>query len=209
MNPKAEFIKAITQVLRLDANIYTMGAIEEIIERVDMEDYAMFIAFLGERESDYEKPIQSIAKGVEEFYKMKIKPLQVAAMDKADSICEFVGGYLHLTSKDKLRSEVVSDTENDPTKILSTRLKNTGDGNILSMSKETFDLVMSIGGLEEVFTGKGRSELIEKLMDGKVKPSIIEKIKNGAVRNASENFKIEDKRVMALLQKGNLYPRSG
>lgn len=74
MNPKQEFIKSIMSVLRLEQNIYTMGAIETIIERLKVSDYALFVAYLGERKSDYEKPIESIAKGVDEFYSMKLEP---------------------------------------------------------------------------------------------------------------------------------------
>ena len=94
MNPKQEFVKAIMQVLRLEANLYTMGAIESIIERLEVKDYTMFIAFLGERASDYEKPIQSIAKGVEEFYTIKIEPMERAYDTKARGVSTMVYAYV-------------------------------------------------------------------------------------------------------------------
>ena len=90
MNPKKEFVNAIMSVLRLDQNIYTVASIEEIITRLDIKDYTKFIAYLGERSSDYEKPMQSIAKGVNEFYKLKLLPHKnkaermIGAIDRAN-----------------------------------------------------------------------------------------------------------------------------
>ena len=86
MNPKTEFVKAIMSVLRLEANIYTNGAIETIIERLEVSDYQLFIAYLGERKADYEKPIENIAKGVEEFYDKKIEPFRNKALEMATDI---------------------------------------------------------------------------------------------------------------------------
>ena len=71
---KDQFIKAIMSALRLENNIFIQGAIELLINRLAVEDYQAFIAYLGERKASYEKPIESIAKGVEEFCRIKEIP---------------------------------------------------------------------------------------------------------------------------------------
>ncbi len=78
-----EFVKAIMSVLRLESNIYTIGAIEKIVDRLQSSDYPLFIAYLGERKSDYEKPIESIAKGVDEYYEIKLKPYKLKSEETA------------------------------------------------------------------------------------------------------------------------------
>ena len=80
MNPKKEFINAIMSVLRLEQNIYVTASIEEIIDRIDTKDYTIFMAFLGERDGDYEKPIQTIAKATDEFYEKINKPKRIASL---------------------------------------------------------------------------------------------------------------------------------
>ncbi len=86
MNPKKEFVNAIMSVLRLEKNIYTVGAIEEIIDRIDTSDYTIFIAYLGERDSDFERPIQTIAKATEDFYEKKNKPKRFAILEIVEQI---------------------------------------------------------------------------------------------------------------------------
>lgn len=86
VNPTQEFVKSIMSVLRLEQNIYTTGAIEKLIERLKVSDYQLFIAYLGERNSDYEKPIENIAKGVEEFYTKKLEPHRDEAKKKQSKI---------------------------------------------------------------------------------------------------------------------------
>lgn len=71
---KDQFIKAIMSALRLENNIFIQGAIELLINRLAVEDYQAFIAYLGERKANYEKPIESIAKGVDEFCSIKEIP---------------------------------------------------------------------------------------------------------------------------------------
>ena len=71
---KDQFIKAIMSALRLENNIFIQGAIELLINRLSAEDYQAFIAYLGERKANYEKPIESIAKGVDEFCSIKEIP---------------------------------------------------------------------------------------------------------------------------------------
>ena len=81
MNLQKEFVKAIMSVLRLEQNIYTIAAIEEIIDRVDVSDYTIFIAYLGERNTDFERPIQTIANAVNEFYEKKNKPKRITLLE--------------------------------------------------------------------------------------------------------------------------------
>lgn len=93
MNPKKEFISAIMSVLRLENNIYVTASIEEIVDRVDVPDYTMFIAYLGERDSDFEKPIQSIAKAVDEFHNEKTEPLILATSNKISEQISLLAGF--------------------------------------------------------------------------------------------------------------------
>lgn len=99
INPKQEFVKSIMSVLRLDDNIYTIGAIEKIIDRLKVSDYQMFIAYLGERKSDYEKPIESIAKGVDEFYNKKLEPHKQKALETQKLILGYIYSALHHCEK--------------------------------------------------------------------------------------------------------------
>lgn len=84
MDARKEFINAVMSVLRLEQNIYTVASIEEIIKRLEVKDYTMFIAYLGDRESDFEKPIQSITKAVDEFYEKKNKPKRIEILAIVD-----------------------------------------------------------------------------------------------------------------------------
>jgi len=86
MNPQKEFVNAIMSVLRLEQNVYVTASIEEIIDRIDVKDYTIFIAYLGERNSDFERPIQTIAKAVDEFYEKKNKPTRMMLIQKMDAI---------------------------------------------------------------------------------------------------------------------------
>lgn len=85
-----EFVKAIMSVLRLESNIYTIGAIEKIVDRLQSSDYPLFIAYLGERKSDYEKPIESIAKGVDEYYELKLKPYKLKSEETARRLAKAI-----------------------------------------------------------------------------------------------------------------------
>ncbi|TET74374.1 MAG: hypothetical protein E3J43_09935 [Candidatus Heimdallarchaeota archaeon] len=86
MNPGKEFVNAIMSVLRLEQNVYVTASIEEIIDRIDMRDYTIFIAYLGERSGDFERPIQTIAKAVDEFYEKKNKPKRIAILEVVEQI---------------------------------------------------------------------------------------------------------------------------
>jgi len=90
MNPRKEFVNAIMSVLKLDQNVYVTASIEEIIDRIDMRDYTIFIAYLGERSGDFERPIQTIAKAVDEFYEKKNKPTRLMLRLKQNAIVSLV-----------------------------------------------------------------------------------------------------------------------
>jgi|GEM_PF-4969258 len=174
MNPKQEFVKAIMQVLRLEANLYTMGAIESIIERLEVKDYTMFIAFLGERTSDYEKPIQSIAKGVEEFYTIKIEPMERAYDAKAREVSTMVYAYVSSRGHNGM---------DDCSALLGVKF-DSHDGRTLTFSAEDATLIKNVGGLQKyiihdhtVDLDALRRSIKEFLLRGIVKPSITQKIK--------------------------------
>jgi len=86
MNPQKEFVNAIMSVLRLEQNVYVTASIEEITERIEVQDYTMFIAYLGERNSDFERPIQTIAKATDDFYEKKNKPKRFAILEIVEQI---------------------------------------------------------------------------------------------------------------------------
>lgn len=174
MNPKQEFVKAIMQVLRLEANLYTMGAIESIIERLEVKDYTMFIAFLGERASDYEKPIQSIAKGVEEFYTIKIEPMERAYDTKAREVSTMVYAYVAARGHNGM---------DDCNTLMGVEFDGH-DGRTLTFSVEDATLIKSVGGLQKyiihdhtVDLDALRRSIKEFLLRDIVKPSITQKIK--------------------------------
>lgn len=86
MNVKQEFINSIMGVLRLDKNVFTAGAIEHIIERLDIKDYSMFIAYLGERTGEYERPLETLANAVNEYYEIKLEPYKAKAQEMSKKI---------------------------------------------------------------------------------------------------------------------------
>lgn len=185
MNPKQEFVKAIMQVLRLEANLYTMGAIESIIERLEVKDYTMFIAFLGERASDYEKPIQSIAKGVEEFYTIKIEPMERAYDTKAREVSTMVYAYV---------TQYGHDGMDDCNALIGLVFSKQSGGDI-TFSVEDAGLIKSVGGLQKYIIHDHtadldalRQNIKEFLLKDIVKPSIIQKIKNQSEATATKTL---------------------
>ena len=104
-------------VLRLEANIYTTGAIETIIERLEVEDYQLFIAYLGGRKSDYEKPIENIAKGVDEYYNIKLKPHKEKAQNKINELSSMYSALENMI-KEQSSNEVESD------ELIKAEIKN-------------------------------------------------------------------------------------
>lgn len=185
MNPKQEFVKAIMQVLRLEADLYTMGAIESIIERLEVKDYTMFIAFLGERASDYEKPIQSIAKGVEEFYTIKIEPMERAYDTKAREVSTMVYAYVAAHGHDGM----------DDCNALIGLVFSKQSGGDITFSVEDAGLIKSVGGLQKYIIHDHtadldalRQKIKEFLLKDIVKPSITQKIKNQSEATATKTL---------------------
>ncbi len=151
-----------------------MGAIESIIERLEVKDYAMFIAFLGERASDYEKPIQSIAKGVEEFYAMKIEPMERFYDTKARNVSTMVYAYVSSRGHNGM----------DECSALVGIGFDKHDGETLTFSEEDAQLIKSVGGLQKYIIYDHTTDLDALyrsikayLLRDIVKPSITEKIK--------------------------------
>lgn len=233
MNPRSEFVKAIIQVLRLEANIYTMGAVEEIIERIKQNDYAMFIAYLGEREGNYEKPIQTIAKGVDEFYEMKVAPMKAAVKNKADEITKNLGGIIEYEvhkSKDEYLKDLL---EKDPfiselEEINNLRIKkgaelsekgyeyiknfkNPKTEEQLISEHDFLEIDKKIGYRElmkDFHLGYAYNKIIGGLLGEINKPSITQRIKDEAIISASSDLKIESTKVKALVEKSkqvNIY----
>lgn len=185
MNPKQEFVKAIMQVLRLEFNLYTMGAIESIIERLEVKDYTMFIAFLGERASDYEKPINSIAKGVEEFYTIKIEPMERAYDTKAREVSTMVYAYVG----------AVGHNSADNCDFMVGKEFAKHDGGSLIFTVEDAKLIKSVGGLQKfiihdhtVDLDALRKSIKEFLLRDIVKPNITQKIKNQSEATATKTL---------------------
>lgn len=187
MTPKQEFIKAIMQVLRLEMNIYTMGAIEEIIERLDQKDYVMFIAYLGERQSGYEKPIESIAKGVEEFYDMKMDPLFKAYDTKAREVSTMLYCYV---AQHGYGNSIECD-------FMINKEFTKHDGSNIVFTNEDANIIKNIGGLRKfvihdytIDLDAIRESIKSYLLNGIVKPSITEKIKNNSEAIAAKTLSI-------------------
>ena len=184
MNAKQEFIKAIMQVLRLEANIYTMGAIEEIIDRLEVSDYTLFIAYLGERESNYEKPIESIAKGVNEFYELRTYPIVRAAREKAKIITSLFYSYFHNKPENQEKLEKIMNA----VFIIDKKEK--------SISLEDFNLVLSCKSFELFkkydfeYIIDIENELFDNFMNGKIKENIQEKIENKSINIAKNTLGI-------------------
>ena len=197
MNPKQEFIKAIMQVLRLEANIYTMGAIEEIIDRLEVQDYTLFIAYLGERESDYEKPIESIAKGVNEFYELKISPIVRASKEKANMIiscmCSFFKDGNHQENIDSILNVSFILSENER----------------FSISDDTWNIVKACKTFNDFKNNEfcymyALEEEMCNSFIGKIKPNIEEKIENKSIDMAQKTLGICTKAIGLQKNKSDL-----
>lgn len=182
---KSEFIKAIISVLRLENNVFITGAIEEITDRLDVSDYKMFIAYLGERNANYEKPIESITKGVDEFYKIKTKKIRQELSDRARILSVRIGSvydFLKVKAVDdgsdisKYGLDVITE------KVSGSRLFSDGDISIIHelggieilANEKEFVWVDGVGEREP------RYEIILECMIDKAgfKKSIVEKIED-------------------------------
>ena len=228
MNPKKEFVNALMSVLRLDQNIYTVGAIEEVIDRVDIKDYTMFVAYIGERESNFEKPIQSIAKAVDEFHRKKIIPTSLALFKEYQNLS---GGatkvILGLTKEKMTEDEDIKMRERYKAK------KDRGDDSTITMPhkdvymkwvEEQRDIIHNskdkdLSDYKQVFIKYKAEELFEfatkrnlsvfniftkrisqdSFFDSLYKPSIIQKIDTTAINEASTTTKIKHNEVKELV----------
>ena len=207
MNPRKEFVNAIMSVLRLEQNIYVTASIEEIIDRIDITDYTMFIAYLGERNSDYEKPIQTIAKATEDFYEKKNKPRRLAL---SETISQITKRFYHAEkeAKEKLSVECKDENGEGTGKFMvnktevETRMRNIRpkeghdfyiDGSHMAYA-DTEWLIERCGGLDILITlyieDKHQFDTILEKASGineYKKLGIISKIEHSAKENIDEN----------------------
>lgn len=179
IDKKQEFIKAIMAILRLEQNIYIMASIEEIITRVDEKDYTMFIAYLGERNSDYEKPIQSVAKGVDEFYEMKVEPIRVASQKRAEKILFITHTIQGSINKD----ETIKKTIEDKHSLTKIQKLNITVSDIELIEKVTNKDIVET--LKEEYSSNIYNLVYNYLMRPYNKYSIVEKIENDAIDEGS------------------------
>lgn len=71
MTVREQFNEAISIMFNLADNIFIIATAETILERVRKDEYSELLLYLAERRSDYETPLEKLAKGVDEFYKAK------------------------------------------------------------------------------------------------------------------------------------------
>jgi len=203
MNLKQEFIKSIMQVLRLEMNIFTMSAIETIIERIEEKDYALFIAYLGERPSNYEKPIESIAKGVDEFYEKKIAPIKNSVTSRVEKIVSLTQVVVDGVSKNQneTREEIQNKLKINIEKLLEFKAtrKNGGED---KLSNQDLEIIRTFGidrFFDNLFDYNLTVWLKDMLLKPYTKPNIREMIQHEAVKETSKIFKIESAEVKKLL----------
>ncbi len=209
MNPKKEFVNAVMSVLRLEQNIYTVATLEEIIDRVDTQDYTMFIAYLGERNADYEKPIQTIANAVDEFHKKKVMP-------KIEKLCRAISKEInfvenikiiedrkeyekidpdkkHLPYYDRSRQALLAKSEDWFTSKKLTH-KKTGAETYLDL-QILKDNNISIQDIIEDNVGDYRENITRKYY----RPSVTDKIETSAQNDANAAVGIESSRTKSII----------
>ncbi len=211
MNPKKEFVNAIMSVLRLEQNIYTVAALEEIIDRIDTQDYTIFIAYLGERNADYEKPIQTIANAVDEFHKKKVMPKINSLISEVEKEIGFIDEVCQLEYTKILREDLVpwDSTTKTPIEKLNDfmlgkseewftrlRLKNISNGKESKLNKEILDKnKITIRSIVLKETRDYKDEITRKYYQ----PSIIDKIDTSASIDADKALRIENKRTKSII----------
>lgn len=168
MNIKKEFVNAIISLFRLEKNVFIIGALEKIIEDVESRDYVMLLAFLGDRDSEYERPIESITKGVEEFYEIKNKPLLENSKDRAIQICSLLK-HIKAKNKDKL---IIGD------------IYTGKDGSHVEILENDIEIIEKMGGYKIMIEKASENfsktvyEMEEVIRETIRKKSITEKIGN-------------------------------
>lgn len=202
MNPKSEFIKAIMSVLRLEANIYTTASIETIIERLEIEDYQLFIAYLGERKSDYEKPIENIAKGVDEFYEKKIQPLKLSASDKSKEVVNFLQWSVSYIAEkqDETQQEIIQKLIKKPEQI--KEFKANRDGVSIQISDSDYIAISNVGFkkfLNGLFEYNASIWLRDEMLKPYIKKSISDRIEDEGIKESTQMFQLESSKVKGLI----------
>lgn len=171
MNIKKEFVNAIISLFRLDKNIFIIGAIEKIIEDVEPSDYVMLLAFLGDRNNEYERPIESINKGIKEFYDTKDGELFKYANSKAKGVFIIIK---HLYENNmELKEGYMTNIQLGTYDYITIRLE-----------QKDIEIINSLG-VEEILKTKvddAISILLEKYLGKKIKKTITEKIKDNSVQ---------------------------
>ena len=166
INIKKEFINAIIGLFRLEKNIFIIGAVEKIVEDVEEQDFIMLLAFLGDRKSEYERPIESITSGVKEFYDKKEGGKLRYAETKAIGIVQL----LQTIKQNNLKLEP----------IYQVRIQaGEHDSRTIKMDKADIKLIASLGGIDNLL-GIEEKKLIhllkEKYFGKKIRKTITEKI---------------------------------
>lgn len=197
MNNTKLFIEAILGALKLESNIYIMGAVEKLVERLETSDYQTFIAYLGERNAEYEKPIESIAKGVDEFYMMKTRELRSEVHDKTNILFAKINSMAGMYNQHKAEGKefFISKVINK-----ATEEKMIDDFELSTLKR--------VGTLEYIFTprrAKGMymnqltldwlwDEVHEAMVDlAGIKKSVVETLESG-------KYEIENKKLLAGLE---------
>ena len=198
MNPKKEFVNAIMSVLRLEQNIYVTASIEELIDRLDIKDYTMFIAYLGERKSDYEKPIQSIAKAVDEFYEKKHKPTLTKLRRDSRAISALFRSVGHSLDNSMENIDIKRLSEKIK-KAISVCIKDVvcvhgASDDIWVLKEDMMPSITNMGGIDflaSIFVKdcSGFDKYIEENIGTEIYclPSITDKIEKDAKEKISEN----------------------
>lgn len=221
MNPKKEFIKAIMSVLRLEDNIYITASVEEITDRIDIPDYKMFIAYLGERKSDYEKPIQSIAMAVEEFHRKRITPIAHGLLESWNNDFEkkrecMIGyNYQKIRGKEEVEKIIeyqngVNEDENYDVwnKYHSYRIEFIYKLNDMSLEElkelegnvpQKYDVIGIVDFMKKYDIRWDHDVCLSSFLGKLHKPSIIEKIEEESNTNAEDKTKIESSRIKSLI----------
>jgi len=211
MNPKKEFIKAIMSVLKLENNIYTIAAIEEIIDRIDIDDYILFIAYLGERKSDYERPIESISKAANEFYHQKTFPAVELLSKQIEEQVSIIDG-IYSIEYNRIRSEDKKQELNylEIGKIAKDYILSLGYSNLHGrrVRKIYDDVVVEIDTKILIENGISLEDILNKKINPKeiannkiCKINIKDKITNKSIELAKKYGEIESEDVKLIIQK--------
>ena len=231
MNLKKEFVKAVMSVLRLDDNIYVIASIEEIIDRLEVSDYKMFIAYLGERNSDYEKPIQSIANAVEEFHRSRIEPTVLALTSKWETISKKGRSKFLVLETEKRMDNASLEKFRDWQKFNeenpdAANYDNPHKEGMEAFRKEQEKIIKEamdsdVEEYKELFHKIGCDDMYNFMVDNSItmaqmlqgyvsesiffdklyKPSIKDKIKNESIEEASKATLIENRKIGGMVEK--------